>query len=54
MRIFRKSEYVIRYIGMRYGEDRIEMFLEYADGGELFDHIGNVWFVMLNRLFCKS
>ncbi|CAG9537394.1 unnamed protein product [Cercopithifilaria johnstoni] len=39
MRIFHKSEHVIRYIGMRYDEGRIEMFLEYADGGELFDHI---------------
>ncbi|EFO16442.2 CAMK/CAMKL/CHK1 protein kinase, partial [Loa loa] len=39
MRIFRNSEHVIRYIGMRYDEGRIEMFLEYADGGELFDHI---------------
>ncbi|VBB31432.1 unnamed protein product [Acanthocheilonema viteae] len=39
MRVFYKSEHVIRYIGMRYDDRRIEMFLEYADGGELFDHI---------------
>uniref|UniRef100_A0A0R3RJV3 non-specific serine/threonine protein kinase n=1 Tax=Elaeophora elaphi TaxID=1147741 RepID=A0A0R3RJV3_9BILA len=39
MRVFHRSEYVIHYIGMRYDEGRIEMFLEYADGGELFDHI---------------
>uniref|UniRef100_A0A915Q7T3 non-specific serine/threonine protein kinase n=1 Tax=Setaria digitata TaxID=48799 RepID=A0A915Q7T3_9BILA len=39
MRILRKSKYIIRYIGMRYDNGHIEMFLEYADGGELFDHI---------------
>uniref|UniRef100_A0A8R1Y0Z1 non-specific serine/threonine protein kinase n=1 Tax=Onchocerca volvulus TaxID=6282 RepID=A0A8R1Y0Z1_ONCVO len=39
MHILHNSEYVIHYIGMRYDEGRIEMFLEYADGGELFDHI---------------
>uniref|UniRef100_A0AAF5PUY7 non-specific serine/threonine protein kinase n=1 Tax=Wuchereria bancrofti TaxID=6293 RepID=A0AAF5PUY7_WUCBA len=39
MRIFHNSEHVIHYIGMRYDAGRIEMFLEYADGGELFDHI---------------
>lgn len=48
MRIFHNSEHVIRYIGMRYDEGRIEMFLEYADGGELFDHIGKVWLLMLS------
>nr|CDQ06774.1 Bm8631 [Brugia malayi] len=42
MRIFHNSEHVIHYIGMRYDAGRIEMFLEYADGGELFDHIGKV------------
>ncbi|VDP13230.1 unnamed protein product [Onchocerca flexuosa] len=39
MHILHNSEFVIHYIGMRYDEGRIEMFLEYADGGELFDHI---------------
>ncbi|MCP9262776.1 Serine/threonine-protein kinase Chk1 [Dirofilaria immitis] len=39
MLALQKSEYVIRFIGMRYDKGRIEMFLEYVDGGELFDHI---------------
>lgn len=51
MRIFNKSEYVIRYLGMRYDEGRIEMFLEYADGGELFDLIGKVWSLCLIKCF---
>ncbi|VDN00249.1 unnamed protein product [Thelazia callipaeda] len=36
MKLVRRSEFVTNFIGMRYRRGHIEMFLEYARGGELF------------------
>ena len=36
-----RSEYVIRFFGQRTLGSTHYLFLEYADGGELFDRIGN-------------
>ena len=35
-----RHEHVVRYYGERKVEDYLYIFLEYADGGELFDRIG--------------
>ena len=35
-----KHEHVIRFYGQRACGDLYYLFLEYADGGELFDRIG--------------
>ncbi len=42
MRMLRGHANVIQYIGMRVDErlDEFQIFLEYVDGGELFDQIG--------------
>ena len=37
-----RSEYVIRFFGQRTMGSTHYLFLEYADGGELFDRIGTI------------
>lgn len=41
-------ENIVRYMGARLvtegGLNELQLYLEYADGGELFDKIGELWF----------
>ena len=47
-----KHEHVVRYYGERKVEDYLYIFLEYADGGELFDRIGMDGHEMILVLTC--
>ena len=38
-----RHEHVVRYFGERKVGPFLYIFLEYADGGELFDRIGMCW-----------
>ena len=43
-RAVNKHKNVLKYISMRtIGDEMIELYLEYAGGGELFDQIGEIF-----------
>ena len=45
-----RHEHVVRYYGERKVGDFHYIFLEYADGGELFDRIGMAWWLSMIRV----
>lgn len=40
-----KNDHVIRFFGQRQCDNLYYLFLEYADGGELFDRIGKLGYL---------
>uniref|UniRef100_A0A0M3JH58 Protein kinase domain-containing protein n=1 Tax=Anisakis simplex TaxID=6269 RepID=A0A0M3JH58_ANISI len=53
-RMLRGHRNIIQYIGMRVeSDDEFQIFLEYADGGELFDQIGSFIIYRL-QCFCTN
>lgn len=45
-RAVKNHQNVLKYLTMRAAGDIFELYLEYADGGELFDQIGKLFFAL--------